>query len=245
MALVISPHSCRCFLAESCRRYLRHLAVVFSVVVEEFVLRHHLRCRKHHALLPRLVASDGDFCSFHVFLHHDVVALHDGFTDGRGELVFVLHLRHTEAAAVGGRLDEARHTDFLLYLVVADEFLVALAYEQAVGHAHSITAQILVEHKLVECHGLDEHATGGVRQVYQFEISLQYSVLARCAVYGDVCVFKEHEFAVLLEREVVAVDGRRCPVVQFHMPVKTFHVYDIHVVAFLVEERVESLRRAQ
>ena len=70
----------------------------------------------------------------------------------------------------------------------------------------------------------------------QLEISLQDSVLARCAVDGDVGVVELHELAIFNEREVVAVDRRHGAVGKLHVPVHAFHLYDVCVVALLVEE---------
>ena len=63
-----------------------------------------------------------------------------------------------------------------------------MAYEDAVGDGDAECPEIVVECELVECEGFDEYAAGGVGYVQQVEISLQHSVLSRCAVYGDVCV---------------------------------------------------------
>ena len=78
----------------------------------------------------------------------------------------------------------------------------------------------------------------------EFEISLQDTVLARCAVDGDVGIVELHELSVVHKREVVAVDWCPCAVGEFHAPVIAFHLNDIYIVALLVEERIESLCRA-
>ena len=62
---------------------------------------------------------------------------------------------------------------------------------------------------------------------------------------GVVGVVKPYGFAVEFEREVVFVDFSRISVVEVDVPVESFDVDDKDVVAFLVEKRVESLRRAQ
>ena len=80
--------------------------------------------------------------------------------------------------------------------------------------------------------------------MYQFEVSLQYTVLARCSVYCDIGIVEHHEFPVLLEREVVAVYWCPCAVVEVDIPRESSHVNNPHVVTFFVEKRVKSLCRA-
>ena len=222
-----------------------NLTVVLGIVVEELVVSDHFGDGEHHRLLLGLIASHGDFGSLEEAFHHHVVALHHGLADGRGQLVFVLHLGHAERTAVGGGLHEARHADALFNLVVADQLFVAFADEQALGHAHAKAAQVVVEHELVEGHGLYEYAAGAVRQVDKLEIALHDAVLAGCSVDGDIGIVEHHQTTILHEREVVTVDGGRGAVVQVDVPVHAFHVDDIHIVTFFVEEGIKSLGGAQ
>ena len=147
------------FITDAGRCDFLYLTVVFGIIVEELVFGHHLRRREEHGFLLRFVASHRDFGAFQIALHHHHVALHHCLTDGWSQLVFVFHLRHTKAAAIGGRLYKAGHTNALFYLVVAHQLLIAFADEQALSHAHPIAAQILIEHKLVEGHCFHQYAT--------------------------------------------------------------------------------------
>ena len=158
-------------------------------------------------------------------------------------MIGVLHLRHAETAAVGCRLYETRHSDKALYLLVAVLVFLAATQQQAICHVHSVTFQIVVEHILVECHRLDEHTARAVWHLHELEIALHQSVLSRCAVYCYVGIVEHNSLSVLYKREVVAVDGSGRAVLKVDMPVRSFHVNDIHIVTFLVEERIKPLCR--
>ena len=79
----------------------------------------------------------------------------------------------------------------------------------------------------------------------QFEESLQNAILTWCAMDGDVGIIELHKASVLHKRKIVAVDGRRGAVGQFHMPVGTSHNDDIDIVTILVEEGIKPLCRTQ
>ena len=123
--------------------------------------------------------------------------------------------------------------------------LIASADEETLSHAHAVTAQILVEHELVESHRLDEYAAGAVRQVDEFEIALEDTVFPRCAVDGDVGIIENHFLTVLEEGEIVAVNLSRSAIGEVHMPVLSFDIDDIDVVAHFVEEGIEALGRPE
>ena len=77
-----------------------------------------------------LIDADRNLCAIQELLDHDFRALQHGLTDGGGQLILVLDLADTERGTVGGGFHEAGHADALLYLVVADQLLVALTDEQ-------------------------------------------------------------------------------------------------------------------
>ena len=183
-------------LAEACRCDFLYLSVVFCVIIEELMLCNYLGSRQHYGLFARLVATYRNLGAIDTFLYHHVLALQHGLAYSWSQLVYVLYFAHTEAAAVGCRLYKARHTDALFYLFIAHELFIALANEQAVCHTNAVRAQLVVQYKLVEGHGFYQHATGRVRQVYQFEVALHDTILARSAVNGDVGIVKLHELAI-------------------------------------------------
>ena len=231
-------HTVRHVCRQTGRCDLLYLSVVFGVIVEELVGRHHLSGWQHNRPLLRLKDTDGNLRTLQKTLHHDLRTLQHGLADGGSQLILVFHLRHTETAAVGGRFHETGHTDAFLNLVVSHQFLVALANQQRVGHAHAIATQILIQHELVEGHRLHQYPTGTVGDADEVEIALQHTVLTRCTVNGDIGIVEQFRFPVLHKREVVAVDLGRRTVRQFHMPVLSLDIYDIYIVALLVEERV-------
>ena len=224
---------------------LLHLTVVLGVVVEELVGGDHLGDGEHYRLLARLVAAYGHLGAFEVALYHDLVALHEGVAQGRGELVGILHLGDAEAGTVGGRLHEAGHAhDGLDFLFGVFVFLAATE-QDAVGHVDVEGAHEVVEHVFVERHGLHKHTTGGVGNVEQLEIALQDAVLARRAVNGDVGIVEDYGFPVVQEREVVFVDGHDVAVIEVDVPVEFLHVDNVDIVSLFVEKAVEPLGRAQ
>ena len=123
--------------------------------------------------------------------------------------------------------------------------LLTATYQYALGYAHAIAAQIVVQYELVEGHRFHQYVAGRVGDVNQFEVALQDTILARSAVNGDVCIVEETCVSVLFEREVVLVDRSCGAVGQFNMPIGTAHVNDIHVVALFVHKRIDALSRAQ
>ena len=58
---------------------------------------------------------------------------------------------------------------------------------------------------------------------------------------GDIGIVEELGLAVFYKREVVTVNACRNASRQFDVPVLSFDVYDIYVIALLVKEGLESL----
>ena len=75
----------------------------------------------------------------------------------------------------------------------------------------------------------------------QLKIALHDTVLSRSSVDGDISIIKHDQFTILLEREIIAVNGSRCAVGKVNAPVHTFYVHDIDVVTLFVEKGVETL----
>ena len=79
----------------------------------------------------------------------------------------------------------------------------------------------------------------------EVEISLHDAILTRLSVDGDVGIIKKDRFPVMLEREVVLINGCRGTITKVDMPVSSFHINDIDIVFLLVEKGIKSLCRAQ
>ena len=62
---------------------------------------------------------------------------------------------------------------------------------------------------------------------------------------GDISIVKPHGLSILNKREVVAVNTCRDASGKLDMPVLTLDVDNIHIITFFVEERIQSLCRAQ
>ena len=236
---------CRQLRRYAGRRDLLHLAVVLRVVVEELIGRDDFGDGEDHAFLLGLIAAHGHLGAVQVAFNHHLLALHEGISQGRGQLVGILHLRNAEAGTVGSRFHEAGHAQPILNFLLGVLVLLASAKQDAVGHVHAKGAQVVVQCKLLEGQCFDEHGAGGVGQVEQVEVALHDAVLARCAMYGDVGVVEPHGLAFELEGEVVLVDLLCRAVGQVHVPVGAFDVDDEDVVTVVIEEGVQSLSRAQ
>src|SRR5574344_317290 len=104
---------------------------------------------------------------------------------------------------------------------------------------------MLVQHKLIESHGLYQHTARAIWEMYQVEVSLQNTVLTWSTMNGDIGIIEHCGLTVLHKGEVITVDNNRGTVRQFHMPVTSLHIHDIYIVTLFVEERVKSLSRAQ
>ena len=172
--------------SNACRRDLLHLTIVLGIIVEELVARHHLGDGEDDSLLAGFIDTLRNLRTFEITLDHNLRTLQHRLADGRSQLVLVLHLGYAKRRSVSSRLDEARHANALLDFIVAHQFLVTLANQQGVGHADTITAQILIEHELIESHSLHQHTTGTVGQIDQIEVTLQQAVLTRSAMNGDI-----------------------------------------------------------
>ena len=226
---------------ETGRSNLLYLTIILGIVVEELVARHHLCGRQDNGLLASLINTLRNFRTLQEALNHNLGTLQHSLADSRSQLVLAFHLADAKTGTVGSRFHEARHTDALLYLIIAYQFLIALTDEQRLCYTDTVAAQILVQHELIERHRLNQYATGRVRQSDEVKVTLQDTILARCTMNGDIGVVKEGGLAVYHEREIVAVNLGRQTVGQFNMPVLSLDINDIDVIALLVEEGVESL----
>ena len=92
---------------------------------------------------------------------------------------------------------------------------------------------------------LDQHVAGRVGQVYHVEIALQYAILARGAVDGDVSIVKTDFLAILHEREIVFIDDRLLTVGQIYVPILFPDQNDIDILTLMVHRRFNTLCRAQ
>ena len=108
--------------------------------------------------------------------------------------------------------------------------------EQAVGHRYAEGTHVVVQHKLVIRHGLDEYVACAVGHADEVEITLQHSVLARCTVDGDVAEVRANALLAVLETEVVAIHNVPCAVGQDGLPVAGMNLYLIYIIARRVEE---------
>ena len=107
------------------------------------------------------------------------------------------------------------------------------------------TTQILIQHKLIERHSLHKHATGAVRPIDQFEVTLKQTVFAWGTMNRNISIIELAFLSVLNKREVILVNLSCCSIRQFHMPIISLDIGNINIIALLVEEGVESLCRAQ
>ena len=232
---------CLCrFGCETCRGNLSYVAVVLGIVVEELILRDDLRSRQDHGLVLSLVYSLRYLGSLKIRLNHNLGALHERYAQSGSELVGVLHLTDTEATAVSGRFDEDGHTEALLNLLLV--VLLATAEQDAVGNIDAETTEVVVEHELIEGHGLDKHSTRRIGQMDEVEVSLNRAVLAWLSVDSDICIVEHHDLTLLIdEGEVVTVDRCRRAVLEIDVPVLSLDVDDVDVVLLLIEEGVKSL----
>ena len=111
------------------------------------------------------------------------------------------------------------------------------ANEHAVGDVHlGVGTQEVVQRKLVERQRFYEHVAGGIGHANQVEVALQDTVLARCAVDGDVGKVEGMAAVGCGEGEVVAVDGTALVAV-VGGPVAARDIYDVAVVLFAVHKR--------
>ena len=224
---------------------LLYLTIILGIVVEEFILRYHLSNWQYHCLLVCLVDTNGDFRSCQILFYHHFITLEHSLAQGGSQLILVLYFADAKTRSIGSRLHEARHSDALFNLVLTNQILITTADEQRVSNTNTIAAQILVKHKLVESHSLNQYTTSGIGNVYEVEIALQDTILTWSAMNGDIGIVEELGLAVFHKREVIAVDLCRDTTRQFHVPVLTLDIDDIHIVSLFVEERKETLSRTQ
>ena len=169
-----------------------HLTIILGIVVEEFVLCHHLSSGEHHALILRFIAADRNLGTLKIAFYHHLAAFHESHAQGGCQLVSILHLRHAEAAAIGSGFYEARHAHLLGYLFFSIFIFFATTQQDALSHVHAHTAKIIVQYIFVKGHCLNQHATGAVRNVEQFKVALYNSVLAWSAMNGNVGIVEGH-----------------------------------------------------
>ena len=77
------------------------------------------------------------------------------------------------------------------------------------------------------------------------EISLHNTILAWLTMDGDVSIIEVYMFAIKFEREIVFINFHNLAIVEIYMPVCTFDIYDVDIIAFMVEEGIKSLCRPQ
>ena len=188
-----------------------NLTIVLGIVIEELIAGYHLGSRQYHGLLGCLVDTLRNLSTIEEAFDHHLVALHECDTEGRSQLVGILHLAHTEATAVGCRLYETRHTDALGNLVLI--ILFTTTEQDTVSHVHTETTQIVVEHILVEGHCLYQHTTCRIWQVDEVEVALHHTILTRLSVDGDISIIEIDMLAVFHKREVVLVNINRLTVI--------------------------------
>ena len=235
-----------CYLwRDTSRRDLLHLTIILGVVVEELIAGHNLRDWEDNSLLTGLVDTLCDLRPFKETLDHHLRALQYRLADGWGQLIFILHLRDAKRRTICSRFHEAGHADALLDLIIADQFLIALTDQQGVGHADTITTQILVKYELIESHCLYQHAAGAIWHVNQIKVALQQPVLTWSTMDSDIGIIEQLGLSVLYKGEIVAVNLGCRTVMQFNMPILSLDVNDIDIITLLVEEGVKSLSRAQ
>ena len=241
----LSSHSLSCLRRQTGRRDFLNLSVVFRIIVEELIVGHHLCCRQHDGALLGLIDANGDLRSVHESLNHHLLVFHERRTEGRSQTVEILHLRHTKAGTVGSRFHEARHAHRLEQLLFGKLFLLTMTDEDAGCNVHTIAGKVFVQDIFVEGQRLHQYAAGAIGQVEEFEIALHDTILARSTVDGDIGIVEPDGLAVEFEGEIVLVDFRRLATLQIHMPVEAFDIDDIDIVAFFVEEGIDTLCRAQ
>ena len=211
-----------------------YLTVILGIVIEELIAGYHLGSWQYHGLLCSLVDALGNLNTIEEAFNHNLVALHECYTESWSQLVGILHLAYTEATAVSSRLHETRHTDALGNLVLI--ILFATTEQDTVCHVHAETAQVIVEHILVEGHCLYQHTTCRVWQVDKVEVSLHHTILTRLSVDGNISIIEVYMLAILYERKVVLIDFGCLAIIESHVPVGTLYIDQVNIVSLFVEE---------
>ena len=77
----------------------------------------------------------------------------------------------------------------------------------------------------------------------KLEVTLHYSVLTRRPVNRNIRVIEHHELAIHQKIKVVFINGSRGSVFKMHVPIESFHVDNIDIIALFIKERVQTLSR--
>ena len=223
--------------------YLLHTAIVLGIS-RRIVLGDNL-VAGNTTDFTGLIASNRNLGAFIKLYHHLHRFLSIKATRRPSQLVGILHLRHTKAGAIGCRLDKTGHTEPARYFGIAQKPLLSPTDENAVGHIHTEATKIVVEHILIERHGLNEDATGRIRYMEQFKIALHNAILAGGAVDGDIGIVEDHGSPLISKEKSFLSTGNGIAILEVHLPRLSFHLHYIDIVALFVEEGVEPLGRPQ
>ena len=167
-----------------------------------------------------------------------MVALVKGFFYSRFNLVGSLHLSHTITTATSIGFNETRQPQSFYNSRGID--LLSLFNQNRVGYVHAKSLQEVVAGKLVESDAGSQHIATSIRDIQQFEIPLQFAVLARHAVNGNIGT-GELDFLTLgiCKAEVVFVDIEFLVTI-LHFPVLSNDGNNVKVVLFFVDKRVDT-----
>ena len=151
----------------------------------------------------RLVAAASQLRTFHKCLNDHFFRFSESFDNGRLDLFFCLHFCNAKARTSQTGLDKTRQTDLLYYIFVGNR--LSLTQQQRFGNTYAKSLQILIAGKFIVCNSSRQYSTTGIRNAQHIKISLQTTILTRCAMNRNISKIEHHLFRSVRKTKIISV----------------------------------------